>query len=284
MRVLRTNNNNLDNTDFKFIDSEVLSKNKARINELLCQDENVIQALIDQDYDDGIEPVFAYHEILSYGIEFVTKIKDGNVVREVIESKALDEAVSNYYIRVNNGILVFYPCCMLGGYSYVDYDDIKSKEIDDFIAKNNLEIIEIDSDEVQDFLEGIRRFNYKESISIFINEDFNEKNDLFKSIGAIFLYDKVERIVHGNKINQFFVDTLNYLIDLGLDVHDVKYLITQYDDAHPKYFSTLKNGAKVKTWQGNARALKGLASAFKWLQDNKGINLNNFEIEIFYAR
>lgn len=134
MRVLRTNNNNLDNTDFKFIDSEVLSKNKERINELLCQDEDVIQALIDQDYDDGIEPVFAYHEILSYGIEFVTKIKDGNVVREVIESKALDEAASNYYIRVNNGILVFYPCCMLGGYSYVSSLQIKARAKPNFAA------------------------------------------------------------------------------------------------------------------------------------------------------
>lgn len=83
---------------------------------------------------------------------------------------------------------------MLGGYSYVAYDDIKPKKIDDFIAKNNLEIVEMNPDEVQDFLEGIRRFNYKGLMSTFINEDFNEKMKYLRALEQYSYMTKVEEL------------------------------------------------------------------------------------------
>ena len=121
----------------------------------------------------------------------------------------------------------------------------------------------------------------KYTIEELLNIDFTENNPIFKQIEAVFIYDGDLRIVHDNLMNSVFVNVLNYLIDLGLEVDKVKYIVTDNKPSHPQYFKTLKNGIKVKTWQGNCRAMKGIASAFRWLKDNKNLDLVDLQLKYF---
>lgn len=130
-------------------DSLVVKSNKNRINELLTADEEVIDCLLENDFDEGIYPELLYRQYLSLGISFISKIEDDRIVHMAIESEALDSIASTYTIQLVNSILLFNIYCPIGGWDLTDYDSIYEvfpKEVEYLIENRYFEVKDYDED------------------------------------------------------------------------------------------------------------------------------------------
>ncbi len=115
-------------------ESNLAKKNVDFINKNLIIDEDTINYLIESNLDELDEqPVITYPEYLSMGIEYVTKIKDGKIYREVLVNDALKRLVTSFDVTIgpvdmetDDEQITLVPWSMFGGEPVFDYETIYS--------------------------------------------------------------------------------------------------------------------------------------------------------------
>ena len=115
-------------------ESEMAQNNIKYINKNLSTDDDRIKYLIENNYDELDEiPVITAYEYLNSGIEYVTRIKDGKISREVIINDALKTAVTEYMVvaapmdfEYEDYQITICPLDVICGEIVCDYESINS--------------------------------------------------------------------------------------------------------------------------------------------------------------
>ena len=141
-------------------ESELAVKSVNKINETLSNDDEIINYLIESNFDELDEIVWpSYKEYLDYGIEYITKLIDGKIQREAIVNEKLKDVSTKYTVAINDILfgdasgeqIILSPWYPLGAFAVFDYEtintyapDVVNKLIDNGYV--TIEEIEVDED------------------------------------------------------------------------------------------------------------------------------------------
>lgn len=153
-RLIKEDGHQMIEEDLDF-NSRIAQENIAYINECLNSDEEIIDEYLSFNVsEDDIMPVPCYREYLSLGLQYIVKVVDGKISKEVILDDRLKLVVTNCILEFeiiddedDSYYLVLYPCHPLIGKSRVEYKELLeacSDVVNVLIDNNLVQVVEVD--------------------------------------------------------------------------------------------------------------------------------------------